>query len=133
MSKGWTTLDKLRKGAVFETKDGILAVKGEWTYDTLSQYACIRLDNGAYAYFSDRNETLVREIVVPEHGLTVAWYVEVLCSGGWKVIGAFADEASAWEFGQKHIEARVYDGKECVGVKDGFQRPWRAPTEEDFG
>lgn len=62
----------------------------------------------------------------------MTWFVEVLCSGGWKVIGGFADEGAAWEFGGRHIDARVYNGEELIGVKDGYQRPWRAPTEHEL-
>ena len=62
----------------------------------------------------------------------LTWFAEVKCSGGWMICGAFVDEASAWEFGAKHLDVRMWKGDECIGVKDGYKRPWRAPTEEDL-
>jgi hypothetical protein len=60
----WTTLDELRKGALFVTQDGTYAVKSEYRYsnDPQSQCLCILLESGEYAHFKDGNKTVVREI-----------------------------------------------------------------------
>ena len=61
---------------------------------------------------------------------SLMWFAEVKCSGGWKIIGAFSDEASAWEFGTRHIDVRMWKGDECIGVKDGYKKPWQKPEGE---
>lgn len=57
-----------------------------------------------------------------ECGLQLPWGVMVNASGGWKVLARFADEASAWEYAKKQIEARVAKGGECRGHKDGYKQ-----------
>ena len=37
----------------------------------------------------------------------------------WAVQARFVDEASAWEFGAKFHDARVYHGDECLGQRSG--------------
>ncbi len=60
---GWETLADLPEGAVFETKNGIRAIKIEHHYpDGTCQ--SVLLDGGAYAYFPEKNNTLVRKISI---------------------------------------------------------------------
>lgn len=61
----WMWLKTLREGALFETKDGILAVKSEYVYSNQpdSQCQCILLASGEYAHFDKGNRELVREII----------------------------------------------------------------------
>jgi hypothetical protein len=63
-----TTLGELRPGAVFVTKDGVLAVKSEYRYgnEPGSQCQCVLLASGEYAHFAAKNETEVREIFVED-------------------------------------------------------------------
>jgi len=58
----WITLEKLEPGAVFETKDGILAVKSGYFHsdEPEAQSQCISLESGEYVYFPDKNSTLVK-------------------------------------------------------------------------
>lgn len=66
---GWTTLAELRPGAIFETRDGIRAVKSEYRYPS-GGIECVLLASGEAAHFGktgDRHEhngTEVREIDV---------------------------------------------------------------------
>ncbi len=60
----WTTLDELRPGAVFITRDGIKAVKSKYTYSNGAQWECILLAGGEFAYFPEENQTQVRQIIV---------------------------------------------------------------------
>ena len=61
----WTTLDKLRPGAVFVTKDHIKAVKSKYKYgDGESQWECILLSSGEFAHFAKENDTEVRQVIV---------------------------------------------------------------------
>ena len=62
----WTTLGELRKGAIFETEDGIRAVKSEYHYgnEPGSQCQCVLLESGEYAHFPQKNRTRVREIIL---------------------------------------------------------------------
>ena len=63
-------LRHLRKGAIFETKDGVKAVKSEYCYDSLwphneeTQCQCVLLASGEYAHFPDKNDELVKEILI---------------------------------------------------------------------
>jgi hypothetical protein len=59
-----TTLDALRPGALFVTRDGIYAVKSEYRYSGApgSQWQCILLASGEYAHFPEGNKTLVRVV-----------------------------------------------------------------------
>ena len=64
-SSKWTTLDDLRPGAVFITREGIKAVKSEYKYsDGQSQWECILLASGEFAHFPEKNQTEVRQIIV---------------------------------------------------------------------
>jgi len=60
----WVTLEDLRTGAIFVTKDGIYAVKSEYYYsgEVISQSQCILLASGEFAHFPEKNKTLVREV-----------------------------------------------------------------------
>ncbi len=71
MSTGrWTTLGALREGAIFETRDGIRAVKSEYHY-TNGGCECVLLASGEYAHFGGgkgtavHNAEQVREIDLP--------------------------------------------------------------------
>lgn len=64
-SSKWTTLENLRPGAVFTTRDRIKAVKSEYHYGNAgSQWECILLASGEFADFPDKNATEVRQIIV---------------------------------------------------------------------
>ncbi len=60
--QNWTTLAALQPGAIFETEDGVRAVKSAWPYsgEPDSQYLCVLLDSGKYGHFPQRNATKVR-------------------------------------------------------------------------
>lgn len=61
----WTTLGELREGAVFETRNGVRAVKSEYRYGNDNpDCKCILLESGEYAHFPGRNAEPVREVVV---------------------------------------------------------------------
>uniref|UniRef100_A0A6M3KJK8 Uncharacterized protein n=1 Tax=viral metagenome TaxID=1070528 RepID=A0A6M3KJK8_9ZZZZ len=63
--KGWVRLVNLRSGAVFVTRDGILAVKTEYRYTSHNpQPMCILLDSGQYAHFPGLDREWVMEIEV---------------------------------------------------------------------
>ncbi len=64
-AKRWTTLRELRPGAVFETREGIKAVKSEYrcSHQNL-QFLCILLESGKYVHFPIKNATEVRQIFV---------------------------------------------------------------------
>jgi hypothetical protein len=64
----WMRLHALRDGAVFETTDGIRAIKSQYRpYDAIE---CTRLSNGSRVSFGGlpeaHNNVLVREIVIPD-------------------------------------------------------------------
>ena len=64
-AKKWTTLEDLRPGAVFETRNGIRAVKSEYRYSNENPQAqCILLTSGECAHFPEGNSTEVRQIIV---------------------------------------------------------------------
>jgi hypothetical protein len=58
------TLRELRPGAVFVTRDGIYAVKGGTFLG--DQYECTRLTDGHYVSLAHGNETLVKEVKLPQ-------------------------------------------------------------------
>jgi hypothetical protein len=58
--------------------------------------------------------------------IELPWAVLVLCAGGWKITARFVGEAAAWTYGATMLEARVSNGGECLGHKDGYKRPWVA-------
>lgn len=60
----WTTLGELPPGSIFETKEGIKAVKSEYYYsnEPYSQCQCVLLESGEYAHFPEKNKTAVRKI-----------------------------------------------------------------------
>jgi hypothetical protein len=67
----WTTLGELPPGTVFETMDGIRAVKSEYYYDPPrganplpTQCECVLLASGEYAHFPNKNSTSVRKVHV---------------------------------------------------------------------
>jgi len=68
----WVTLEELPEGALFETQDGIRAVKSEYRYGNRPNHGieCVLLASGEYAHFADNadqhNLTLVREIDIPD-------------------------------------------------------------------
>ena len=55
------TLGDLPGGAVFVTRNDVVAVKSEY-FLTNGQCLCILLASGEYAHFPDKNDTLVREV-----------------------------------------------------------------------
>jgi len=63
-------LRDLRRGAVFETTNGVRAVKSEYYYNSVwphkkeTQYQCILLESGEFAHFLNNNDELVREIIL---------------------------------------------------------------------
>lgn len=57
----WVRLEDLPKGAIFETQDGIKAVKTEYHYNS-GVCMAVLLASGEYAHFPEKNDTLVREI-----------------------------------------------------------------------
>lgn len=60
-----TTLEALRPGAIFVTRDGCYAVKSEYFYPN-GVCECVLLASGEYAHFKDGNRTLVREVRIAE-------------------------------------------------------------------
>lgn len=63
--RGWVRLSNLRPGAVFITRDGVLAVKSEYHYAKNNpQPQCILLVSGEYAHFPELEKTWVLEVVV---------------------------------------------------------------------
>jgi hypothetical protein len=75
--EGWVPLQDLRDGAVFETQEGVRAVKSEYTYP-YGGILCVLLESGEYAHLyrgtpkstdytvgQRHNATLVREIEIP--------------------------------------------------------------------
>lgn len=67
----WMNLIDLRSGAIFETKDGIIAVKTEYFYsDYNPQPQCVLLASGEYAHFSKKDMEQVREIKTTDRALT---------------------------------------------------------------
>lgn len=61
---GWVRLENLRRGAIFETKEGTRAVKSEYHY-TDGAPECVLLESGEYAHFPEKGKTWVREIPLP--------------------------------------------------------------------
>lgn len=70
----WLPLSQIRRGAVFETRSGVRAVKTEYRYPN-GGIQCVLLASGEYAHFAQEvndpneqarqhNRTEVREIVV---------------------------------------------------------------------
>ena len=67
--KGYVRLINLRNGAIFETKDGIKAVKSEYRYSNENlECECILLASGEYAHFPHGNDEWVKEILVEALG-----------------------------------------------------------------
>ena len=63
--KGWVRLANLRPGAVFVTRDGVMAVKSEYFYSNHNpQPQCILLASGEYAHFPELEKTWVMEVSV---------------------------------------------------------------------
>lgn len=59
----WQTLDDIPPGSLFETEDGIRAVKSEYHYDNHNpQPLCILLTSGEFAHFPDKERTRVRVV-----------------------------------------------------------------------
>jgi hypothetical protein len=60
----WQKLDDIDPGEIFETKEGVRAVKSEYKYsnEPHSQWKCILLESGEYAHFDKKNDTEVRVI-----------------------------------------------------------------------
>jgi len=58
----WVRLNDLPKGAIFETRDGIRAVKSEYYYDSSNAPQRVLLASGEYAHFPGRGAEMVREI-----------------------------------------------------------------------
>lgn len=63
------TLEELRPGAIFVTRNGTYAVKSEYRYSSDNRDCqCILLDSGEYAHFPEGNKTMVREVQVVRRG-----------------------------------------------------------------
>lgn len=77
MSK-WVRLDDLRQGAIFETKDGILAMKTEYhTFNDCAQCDCYLLASGEAAHFEHGDDELVRRIKVKrQNNHKHEWYID---------------------------------------------------------
>jgi len=63
---GWTTTAQLPPGTLFETEDGIRAVKSNSCFAGSGPWQCVLLDTGEYAKFVDGNQTRVREIIIDQ-------------------------------------------------------------------
>ena len=63
-ASGWIKLNALRPGALFETKNGTLAVKSKYRFADSETYKCFLLESGECAFFDDGNDTLVRELQI---------------------------------------------------------------------
>jgi hypothetical protein len=97
----WVELDDLEPGTLFETKSGSRAVKSEYHYgnEADSQWECILLDTGEAAHFAEKNQTLVRELILPRESSEVLPEPEcdhlwMRSSAGNYVIG----ESTLWEY-----------------------------------
>lgn len=70
--EGYLELRDLRKGAIFETKSGVRAVKSEYFYDSEwphkkeTQYLCVLLTSGEYAHFPNGNNELVKALTLKQ-------------------------------------------------------------------
>ena len=65
--KGWVRLVNLRPGAVFVTRDGVMAVKSGYFYSNHNpQPQCILLASGEYAHFPELDNEWVKEIEVKD-------------------------------------------------------------------
>jgi len=59
----WVSLHELREGAIFETKDGIKAMKTEYqTFNGGTQCDCYLLESGEAAHFPNKDGELVLEL-----------------------------------------------------------------------
>lgn len=63
MSDEWQTIADIPKGSIFETPDGILAVKSEYTQPS-GQSQCVLLSSGEYSGFEGGNTHRARPIDV---------------------------------------------------------------------
>ncbi len=104
--EGFVSLLSLRNGAVFETTEGILAVKSEYFYET-GQCQCVLLSSGEYAHFKNGNAEKVREVLVPLSPAAFARRMRA-CTGCAET---------------KHMEADgvMEDLLESLGYKDGVE------------
>jgi hypothetical protein len=59
---GWVRLGDLEPGTIFETQDGIVAIKTVYFYTDSSICQCILIGSGEYAHFYVGNNTLVRPV-----------------------------------------------------------------------
>lgn len=58
----WVTLDELPPGRIFQTREGIAAIKTDEKYaGEGSQWKCVLLASGEYAHFEEKNETEVQQ------------------------------------------------------------------------
>lgn len=64
----WMQLDDIPTGALFETRDGVIAMKSEYHYDNGSQWQCVLYASGEYAHFPNKNREQVREIWLVRDG-----------------------------------------------------------------
>lgn len=70
--EGSQTLEELREGALFITKDGTLAVKSQYRMSN-NQCECILLSSGSYAHFERRNSEPVIEVDLhTDHAIELA-------------------------------------------------------------
>ena len=61
----WIKLGELRNGAIFETRNGVRAMKTEYhTFNQESQCDCYLLESGEAAHFENKDHEEVREIEI---------------------------------------------------------------------
>lgn len=74
----WTTLEELDKGAIFETRDNVLAIKTVYKKDDKpeTQFDCFLVPDGAYAYFENKNKTEVREVFLSTNELATVFIID---------------------------------------------------------
>ncbi len=62
----WTTIAELEPGTIFETEDGVVAVKSEYGgYSDDVASMCVLVASGEYAHFKNGNNERAREIILP--------------------------------------------------------------------
>lgn len=61
----WLTLEDLEPGALFETTNGVRAIKSDYRRD--NQPLCISCEDGRFAHFPDKEKEKVRQIKIIEN------------------------------------------------------------------
>ncbi len=55
--------------------------------------------------------------------MNLRFRVDVFAAGGWQHVASFASETQAYEFGERMLKSRVWDGDTCIAANDG-PRSW---------